>query len=39
MHALPDLRPLILMLSSNQPGEVFAAAQMIGRKLEQPGLD
>ncbi|MEM6550403.1 MAG: hypothetical protein AAF713_22160 [Pseudomonadota bacterium] len=30
---------MILLLSSDQPGEVFAAAQMIGHKLERAGLD
>lgn len=34
-----ELRPLVLLLSSNQPGEVFAASQRIGRKLGEAGLD
>lgn len=34
-----ELRPLILLLSSDKDGEVLAAVRMIGRKLDKAGLD
>jgi hypothetical protein len=33
------LKPLLLMLSSDQPGEVAAAARAIGRTLKSAGVD
>lgn len=35
----PSLRPLVLLLSSDKPGEVAAAAAQIGRRLRKAGLD
>lgn len=34
-----ELRPLVLLLSSDRAGEVAVAAGMIGRKLGRAGLD
>jgi hypothetical protein len=36
---IPRLRQLLLMLSSDQPGEVAAAAAAIGRALKSAGTD
>jgi hypothetical protein len=36
---IPRLRQLLLMLSSDQPGEVAAAAAAIGRALKAAGTD
>jgi hypothetical protein len=36
---IPRLRQLLLMLSSNHPGEVAAAAAAIGRTLKAAGTD
>ena len=36
---IPRLRQLLLMLSSDQPGEVAAAAAAIGRVLKAAGTD
>jgi hypothetical protein len=36
---IPRLRQLLLMLSSDQPGEVAAAAAAIGRVLKAAGAD
>lgn len=35
----PALRPLVLLLSSDKPGEVAAAAAQITRRLNRAGLD
>lgn len=35
----PAIRPLILLLSSDKPGEVAAAAAQISRRLRKAGLD
>jgi hypothetical protein len=35
----PALRPLVLLLSSDKPGEAAAAAGQIGRRLKRAGLD
>ncbi|HUF56439.1 MAG TPA: hypothetical protein VMM55_07745 [Thermohalobaculum sp.] len=35
----PSLRPLVLLLSSDKPGEVAAAAAQITRRLSKAGLD
>lgn len=35
----PSLRPLILLLSSDKPGEVAAAAAQITRRLKRAGID
>jgi hypothetical protein len=38
-HITPRLKQLLLMLSSDQPGEVVAAANAIGRALRASGSD
>lgn len=38
-HLAPSLRPLILLLSSDKPGEVAAAAAQITRRLRKAGRD
>ena len=35
----PQLKKLLLMLSSEQPGEVFNAARAVGRTLQSVGAD
>ena len=37
-HITPKLKRLVLLLSSDQPGEIVAAANAIGRTLQSAGL-